>query len=117
MIVSQALNEARLGAVVSFLGSGAYLVIYDATDAALVTVPLPNPVGAVAGNTLTLAGSDESMIASSGVAETAALFNSNGVLAISGIAVTDMSGAGPLKLSSTTMFAGGYTRLVSGAIG
>lgn len=117
MIISQALNEARLNSVVAFLGAAATIVIYDATDTPLVTVALPNPVGVVADNALTLAASEEAMILASGNATKASLFNSNGQLALGDVAVTDLNGNGPLKLSETMLYAGGYTRLVGGALG
>lgn len=119
MIVSQALNEARLQAVITFLASGtpnAYVSIFDADDIKLVDISLAEPLGTVADNLLTITATDEAMITTSGTASYAKVFNGDGALGWH-CDVTDLNGAGPLKLSQAQLYAGGYVRLVSGSLG
>lgn len=128
MQISSALNDYRLAAVISFLAIGttnAKVQIYDGTqpafggtpsDVPLVEILLVEPCGTVEDGLLTLEPTDEYLITRSGTATWARVINGNGDLAWD-CAVTDLNGAGPLKLSQTTLYAGGYTRLVSGALG
>lgn len=128
MQISTALRDARLVAVLTFLALGtenAKVQIFDGVQpdfgatpvgAPLVEIALNEPVGTVAGGVLTVTTTSEYMVANSGVATWARVINGEGTIAWD-CAVGDLNGAGPLKLSSTTLYAGGYTRLVGGTIG
>lgn len=127
MQISTALNEARLQGVIDFLAIGATnakVQVYDGTQPALgddpgvsplVEITLVEPIGAISGGVLSIAQTNEYMISRSGIATWARVVNGNGQLAWD-CAVTDTTGAGPLKLSQTQLYAGGYTRLISGAL-
>lgn len=128
MEISAALNNYRLTAVISFLALGATnakVQIYDGTQPALGETPTGNllvevllvePIGSVADGVLTITPTDEYMIVATGTATWARVVNGDGTLAWD-CAVSDLAGEGPLKLSSTLLYAGGYTRIVSGALG
>jgi hypothetical protein len=124
MQISQGLNEARLAAVIDYLALGttnAKVTFYDGTQpafggtatTALAEILLVEPVGTVSGNALTLTPTDEYMVTQTGVVTWARVVNGNGDLAFD-CAVTNMAGAGPIKVSDTQLYAGGYTRISSG---
>jgi hypothetical protein len=125
--VSQALNEARLQGLVGFMavgGKAALVQIYGGIRPVLgatplgdllVEIPLKTPVGTVAEGRLTLAPTDEVLITNTGQATWARVVNSQGVLAWD-CDVSDLDGRGELRLASTTLYAGGFTRLVSGVL-
>lgn len=124
MQISVELANARLQAVIDFLAAGAApatVKFYDGTQPVfggtatnlLATVELTEPLGTVSNGTLTIAPSPEAMVQNSGVVTWARWENGNGVLAFD-CAVTDLAGAGPLKVASTQLYAGGNTRISSG---
>lgn len=127
--ITTAHNEARLTGTLDFLnlGSGvATIEIYgntkrtDVTDSPgadpLVIMELDDPAGTVASNVLTLAAGADALIDNSGTAVWARLVNANGDDA-GDMDVSDVAGSGAIKLPSTTLYAGGITRLVSGVLG
>lgn len=126
--ISTELNNARLQSVVDFLAVGspnATLKIYSGTRPAfgdaptgdlLVSVPLVEPAGTVSAGVLTLTAPPEEIITTSGVATWARIANGNSVIAFD-CDVTDEAGNGEIKMVSTTLFAGGYARIVGGVLG
>lgn len=126
--ISSALADARLAAVVGFMqtGSGSATAnIYDGARPASGGVPAGNllasiefasPIGSVSAGVLTITPTAESLIAASGEGSWARILNANGDFAWD-CNVSDQAGTGELKLASTTLYAGGSTRIVSGAIG
>lgn len=129
MQISPEHNEYRLQGTANFLALGAtnaVLQIFDGPAPAfgdtpagnkLVEITLAEPVGTISGGLLTLTPTDEVLIATTGTATFARIRNGNGNLAVDGLTVSDLAGAGNIKLQSTTLYAGGYTRLVSGVLG
>jgi hypothetical protein len=126
--ISTELNEYRLNGVIAFLAGGAENAranLYDGvrptlggapTGNLLVSIVLMEPIGTVANGLLTLTPTDEVMIATTGQATWARIVNGNGALAWD-CDVSDLNGSGELRLPSTTLYAGGYTRIVSGVLG
>jgi len=126
--ISNPLNEARLQGVVAFLaaGSGAARVrVYGGVRPAfggepagdlLAEIPLMKPAGTVADGLLALGATGEALIVNTGQATWARVVNGQGALAWD-CDVSDLNGSGELRLASTTLYAGGFTRLVSGVIG
>lgn len=123
--ISVALNEYRLGGTLEFLnvGSGvAHILIYDSTRPAngaaittevlLVDIPLLDPPGTVGSNKLSITTPPDALILASGVATWARIINGDGVHGID-CDVTDIAGAGPVKMASTTLYAGGIARILS----
>ena len=110
--ISNALNDYRLNAVVNFLAIGtenACVRIYGGvrpsfgaapTGDLLATIVLVEPIGEVEDGILTWAR----------------IVNGDGALAWD-CDVSDLNGTGELRLPSTTLYAGGYTRIVSGLLG
>ena len=126
--ITTALNDARLQAVVDFLAQGttnATITIYSGdrpaigetpTGAALVTIQLVEPAGTVSGGVLTLTSPPEEMVTTSGVATWARVANGNGVVAFD-CDVSDEAGSGEITMQTTTLYAGGFARIVSGVLG
>jgi hypothetical protein len=126
--ISTELNEYRLNGVIAFLAGGAEHAranLYDGvrpplggtpTGNLLVSIVLMEPLGTVAEGLLALTPTDEVMITTTGQATWARIVNGNGALAWD-CDVSDLNGSGELRLPSTTLYAGGYTRLVSGVLG
>lgn len=126
--ISTELNEFRLNAVIDFLAGGAENAraeIYDGVRPALGGTPTGNllasivlmePLGTVSNGVLLVATTNEVMIGNTGQATWARIINGNGALAWD-CDVSDLNGAGELRLPSTTLYAGGYTRIVSGLLG
>lgn len=126
--ISAELNDARLHSVVAFLSGGvesARVHVYDGARPALgavpagqllATIPFAQPIGTVADGGLTLAPTVEALIAATGQASWARVVNGHGALAWD-CDVSDLNGDGELRLPSTTLYAGGYTRIVSGRLG
>lgn len=126
--ISNELNAYRLNGVIAFLSAGAdnaRAEIYDGVRPALGGVPSGNllasvvlmePLGTVADGLLTVATTNEVMIGTTGQATWARIVNGNGALAWD-CDVSDLNGTGELRLPSTTLYAGGYTRIVSGLLG
>ena len=126
--VSTELNEFRLNAVLAFLSAGtanAWAEIYDGVRPALGGSPAGNllacivlmePLGSVANGLLTVDPTNEVMIAHTGQATLARIVNGTGALAWD-CDVSDLNGTGELRLPSTMLYAGGFTRIVSGLLG
>lgn len=126
--ISSALADARLQSVVGFLGTGAEaarVLVYDGARPALAgtplgellaAIPLMEPIGTVADGALTLTPTGEALIVHTGQATWARVVNGNGRLAWD-CDVSDLNGSGELRLPSTTLYAGGFTRIVSGVLG
>lgn len=126
--ISPELNEYRLQGVINFLARGttnAYAEVYAGAQPAyggtpngplLVTVPLVEPLGTLAGGVLNISPTPEAMIANTGEAVWARVRDGDGVLGWD-CDVSGLLGTGALKMSSTTLYAGGYTRIASGTIG
>ena len=126
--ISTELNNYRLNGVIAFLSAGAENAkanIYDGARPALGGTPSGNllasivlmePIGIVANGLLTITPTDEVMITNTGQATWARIVNGNGALAWD-CDVSDLNGSGELRLPSTTLYAGGYTRIVSGVLG
>ncbi|MQR02318.1 hypothetical protein [Glaciimonas soli] len=125
--ISAVHNTARLNGTLTFLNSGnepARIRIYSAPQPAngaepdgvpLVEMALRKPAGTVVDGVLTLATAVDAMIMQSGVATWARVINGNNELAWD-CDVTDSKGNGFIQLPSTTLYAGGVTRLVLGTI-
>ena len=126
--ISTELSDARLQSVVAFLAAGveaARVQVYDGVRPALAGVPagkllaaiaLMEPIGTVADGLLTITPTGEVLIVNTGQAAWARVVNGNGTLAWD-CDVSDLNGTGELRLPSTTLYAGGYTRIVSGVLG
>lgn len=126
--ISNALNDFRLNAVIAFLAVGAENARAELYDGArpplggtpigkrLVSIVLMEPLGTVSDGLLTIAPTNEVMILNTGQASWARIVNGDGHIAWD-CDVSDLNGAGELRLPSTTLFAGGYTRIVSGLLG
>lgn len=126
--ISTALNDYRLNAVINFLAIGtenARVLIYggmrpafgeEAEGDLLATLVLIEPIGDVADGQLAITPTEEALIAISGTATWARIVNGDGALAWD-CDVSDLNGTGELRLPSTSLYAGGYTRIVSGLLG
>lgn len=126
--ISTDLNDYRLQGVVNFLAAGtanATATIYSGIRPAfggvpagdiLAVIPLVEPLGTIAGGALTITATPEVMLAASGVATWARIANGDGVIGWD-CAVSNLEGTGEIKLPDTTLYAGGYTRIVSGTLG
>lgn len=126
--ISTALNDYRLNAVVNFLAIGtenAHVLIYGGVRPALgatpgsdllATIVLVEPIGEVEDGLLAITPTSEALIETSGTATWARIVNGDGELAWD-CDVSDLNGTGELRLPSTTLYAGGYTRIVSGLLG
>jgi hypothetical protein len=126
--ISTALNDYRLDAVINFLDIGtqnATVRIYSGNRPAfgappqgdlLATIVLVEPLGEVEGGQLSITPTPETLIEIGGMATWARVVNGDGALAWD-CDVSGMEGDGELRLPSTTFYAGGYTRIVSGLLG
>lgn len=126
--ISSALNDYRLNAVVNFLAIGtdnASVRIYGGVRPAfgaapsgdlLATLVLIEPIGDVEDGELAITPTAEALIETSGEATWARIVNGDGELAWD-CDVSDLNGTGELRLPSATLYAGGYTRIVSGLLG
>lgn len=126
--ISTALNDYRLNAVVNFLAIGtenASVRIYSGVRPALgeaptgdllATIVLVEPIGEVEDGLLSITPTDEVLIETGGVATWARIVNGDGALAWD-CDVSGLDGTGDLRLPSTTLYAGGHTRIVSGLLG
>lgn len=125
--ISPALNNYRLQGVMAFLAlgsEGASAEVYDGVRPGLgenpagkrlVTITLADPIGTVADGVLTLAPTEEVMITATGQATWVRIINGEGAVAWD-CDVSDLNGTGEVRLPSTTLYAGGFTRIVSGVI-
>ena len=126
--ITTALNDARLQAVVDFLAQGtenATITIYSGdrpvigatpSGTSLVVIPLVEPAGTASGGVLTLTSPPEEMVTTSGVATWARVANGNGVVAFD-CDVSDETGSGEITMQTTTLYAGGFARIVAGVLG
>lgn len=130
--ISTGLNEARLQATANFIDSGTgagYFAVYAGTrpasiadapgSAALVQIVLNEPCGTVASNVLALSASAPAMVADSGLASWARLFNGDGQAALDcdvGL-YSDPGDPGELRLSNLNLYAGAEVSLVSAVFG
>lgn len=126
--VSVALANARLDAVVTFLalGSGAARIdIFgtvrpangaDPGGAPLVSIPLLEPVGIVAGAVLTITPPESAMISVTGTAVWARFVNGDGAPAWD-CDVSEAGGPGEVWIDSVQLFAGGRATITAGALG
>jgi hypothetical protein len=126
--ISTELNAYRLNGVIAFLALGsenAKIHVYDGARPPLGSPPAGNllasillvePIGTVADGLLILMPTPEVLIVASGEAAWARIVNGDGALAWD-CDVSDLNGSGELRLPSITLYAGGYTRLVSGTLG
>jgi len=127
LVISAALNEARLAGVLTFLDTGGAgkVQIYGGTRpalggappaAVLVELPLAHPAGEVDDGVLTLTPTAEALVASSGTATWARVRNGAGEIAFD-CDVSATGGSGEITLPLVDLYAGGYSRLVSGVLG
>lgn len=130
LTISTEHNEARLGGTLAFLDAGAgaaRIRIYDGIRPAtnngtitdqvlLVELPLDKPSGTLAAGVLSLAASTLPLIVNTGQASWARIVNGDGVQAID-CDVSDETGSAPIKLQTTTLYAGGRAVLTSGTLG
>jgi hypothetical protein len=122
--ISAALSEARLVATAEFFDTGsgqARLQLFDDTTGRvlLAEILLPKPCGTIAAGVLTLTPSGEVLVLTTGKVTSADLMNGAGVLGAANLPVAatdDTSIAAPIRLPDTQLYAGGYTRLASGAL-
>jgi hypothetical protein len=125
--ITPALNSARLEGVLWFLVQGiesATAQIYEGSRPALgsmpngrmlAAIPLATPAGIVTGGILTLAPGNEVMIANTGIAGWARVVNGNGDVAWD-CDVSELNGGAEIQLATLQLYAGGFTRLVSGKL-
>ena len=124
--ISATFNEARLQGVINFLSQGtdnATVEIYaaprpsfgdPAAGSLLVTILLAEPVGTLGAGALTLTPTPEGLILATGQAAWARVRNGSAALAWD-CDVSDLAGDGELKMPTTQLYAGGFTRIVSGS--
>ena len=108
-------------------GSGpATMAFYTATQPAkgvavtdqtlLGTVTFSDPAGVVENGVLTLSAiTDDNLADADGVASWARVLDSAGVFVMD-VTVTNNAGAGPIKMASTQVYAGGIIRVSSGVL-
>ena len=126
--VSNALANARLEAVVTFLALGAGTTRADIYGTArpangadpggvpLVSIPLLNPVGTVANGVLTVTPPESAMISVTGVAIWARFVNGSSAQAWD-CDVSEDGGPGEVWLDSVQLFAGGRATITAGMLG
>lgn len=126
--VSVALANARMEAVVTFLALGADAARADIYGTArpangadpggvpLVSIPLLEPVGAVASGILTIDPPESAMISVTGVAAWARFVNGSGAQAWD-CDVSEEGGPGEVWLDSVQLFAGGRATITAGTLG
>lgn len=126
MILSAAHLAARdaaarlpaLQASFDLLDSGAgqaSIVIRDATDTVLVTIPITEGVGTIDAQTyqIILAVPIEAQIATAGTPDHAIIYDNTGAVWADGVTVSDDAGTGEIKLASMSLQAGAFCRLTS----
>lgn len=122
-------NEFRLAGTLGLLNTGTgnagfwlfgntrAASVNDAPGAApLATILLDDPAGVIGSGVLTLTPGDDALVSVSGVALWARCFNGDGDTVFD-CDVSDSAGTATVKLPSTSLFAGGVTRLFSGVLG
>lgn len=133
IVISNDLNNYRLQGVENFLALGesavAWAEIYSGTQPAfgqapsgtlLAVIDLPEPLGTISDGALILTPSEEKIISASGIATWARIKNGLGQIAWD-CDVSGTNGNGAMKISSENpdipqLYAGGFTRLVSGTL-
>jgi len=114
---------AQLQGSLAFLDAGpalARIEFYDGTPPSgggaatnlLAVMPLADPAGSVIDNALVLAVPRSGLVLLDGVCTWARAFNGDGAIWADGLC-TDEAGAGPFKLETTSLLAGGLVRLTS----
>lgn len=131
--ISELHNEDRLNGTLTNLARGtgtAKLKIYDdsgtpqipaaITDAPtgvlLATIVLEEPLGTIDNGVLTWALPDDALVVATGTAYWARFEDGDGNASID-CTVTDMAGAGPIKLLDVNLLAGGAVRVVEATFG
>ena len=100
-------------------GAGqASIVIRDATDAVLVTIPIAEGVGTIDAQTyqIILAVPIEAQIATAGTPDHAIIYDNTGAVWADGVTVSDEAGSGEIKLASMSLQAGAFCRLTSAVL-
>jgi len=105
---------ARMNTVLTQLGTAASLVITDAFNNTLVSIPLANPVGTVAGGVLTFAVPQTAIAGFTGIAVSGTITTSSGGNAITGLTVS--SGSGDITLATASIISGQAVTLTIGTI-
>lgn len=127
---SPALVEAQLLAFADLMAFGTgnpSVELYDGTQPAppgsaptgsvlLVTVELNKPIGVVSSGVLTVAVSPLALVMNGGGAQWARWRNGNGAW-VGDSDVSNDAGTGFVRLTDTTLFAGGKTQILGGTIG
>ena len=126
--ISNALNGYRLQGVITFLALGteqARAHLYAGPRPSfgappqgplLASIVLAEPLGTVVDGVLEVAATNEALILTTGEATWARIVNGQGALAWDCDA-SDLDGTGELRLPTTTLYAGGYTRILTGLLG
>lgn len=126
--ISDELNAYRLQGVITFLALGteqARAHVYagprpgfgEAPQGPLLaSIVLAEPLGNIVDGLLEVAPTNEALILTTGEATWARIVNGNGALAWDCDA-SNLDGAGELRLPTTTLYAGGYTRILTGLLG
>jgi hypothetical protein len=126
--ISDELNAYRLQGVITFLSLGteqARAHVYagprpgfgEAPQGPLLaSIVLAEPLGTVVDGVLEVAPTNEALILTTGEATWARIVNGNGALGWDCDA-SDLEGMGELRLPTTTLYAGGYTRILTGLLG
>lgn len=126
--ISNALNGYRLQGVITFLALGteqARAHLYGGPRPSfgappqgplLASIVLAEPLGTVVDGVLEVAATNEALILTTGEATWARIVNGQGALAWDCDA-SDLEGTGELRLPTTTLYAGGYTRILTGLLG
>lgn len=109
------LNSGTAGASVSLYATVRPANGAAAGGAALTTLVLPKPAGAIANGILTLGAAPDALIMETGIAAWAR-FSVEGV-PLFDCNVSDTSGTATLRLVTTQLYAGGSVRLASGILG
>ncbi len=109
------LRNARLNTIVTQLGASASLLIYGGTRPAtgasagaaplLTTMPLKNPVGAVASAVLTFTKPDDVQASGNGTATWARIVDGSSTPRID-LSLSDTTGSGEVKLNTTAISTG-----------
>lgn len=86
----------------------------DAGAAAMTTITLRKPAGVIAAGVLTLTLPEDAMVLISGVPLWGRVAVGSAI--VLDCDVSDMSGTAMIRLATTQLYAGGFVRLVSGAL-
>ena len=126
--ISNDLNNYRLQGVLTFLALGieqARAHLYAGPRPGfgappqgplLASIVLAEPMGTVADGVLEITPTNEALILTTGEVTWARIVNGMGALAWDCDA-SDLEGTAELRLPTTTLYAGGYTRILTGLLG